>query len=87
MQRTGKHFRAMGCSKKIHNPPTEEIFIIQRGGEGNSLKNVINLYRMFKEGKGVVNFPHGGGWIFSGTCGIVYTIILSTIYKFKLLKT
>ena len=55
---------AMGCSIKIHKPPTEEISTIQRGGEGKSLKNVINLYRMSKEGRG------GGGLLISCMEGV-----------------
>ena len=46
--------------KKIHSPPTEEISAVQGGGEGNHLKNVLNLYRMSGEG-GIVNFLRGGG--------------------------
>ena len=53
--------------KKIHSPPTEEISAVRGGGEGNHLKNVLNLYRRSGEGEGgIVNFLHGGRWIFSG---------------------
>lgn len=58
--------RQLGLSKKIHNPPTEGIFAIQKGGD--CLKNVLNFYRVSGEGKeGIVNFLWGRGWIFSRT--------------------
>ena len=47
--------------KKIHTSPTEEIFAVWGGGEGNCLKNVLNFYRMSGEGEGgIVNFLRGG---------------------------
>ena len=46
--------------KKIHTPPTEEISSSRGEGE-NYLKNVLNLYRVSKEGReGIVNFLCGG---------------------------
>ena len=53
-------FSAMGCSKKDHNPPTEEIFAAQRGGR-DYLKNDLNLYRMSREGQGVLLISLGQG--------------------------
>ena len=48
--------------KKIHSPHTEEISAVRGGGEGNHLKNVLNLYRMSGEGEGgIVNFLRRGG--------------------------
>ena len=41
----------MGHSQKIYTPLTEEISAVQSGGEENYLKNVSNLYRMFREGE------------------------------------
>ena len=40
-----------GCSKKIHNPPTEEISSVNRNRGGDDLKNVLNLYRTYGEGQ------------------------------------
>ena len=47
--------------KKIHTPLTEEISASRGRGGGNYLKNVLNLYRVSKEGReGIVNFLCGG---------------------------
>ena len=54
---------ASGSSKKIHTPHTEEISVVQRGGERNCLKNGLNLYRMYGE-EGIVNFFCGGMVLF-----------------------
>ena len=62
--------------KKIHNPPTEEISATKRGG-GDCLKNVLNLYRMHREGGGIVNFHcRGEGNLF-------WNNLLSTGYGFS----
>ena len=61
---------ALGRSKKDPFPTQRGniISFVRAVGEGNRLKNVLNLYRMSGEGEGsIVNFLRaGGGWIFSG---------------------
>ena len=43
----------IGSFQKRSIPHPEEISVVQRGEEGNCLKNVLNLYRMSKEKEGV----------------------------------
>ena len=48
----GKMCKKWVVPKKIHSSPTEEISAVQGGGggQGNHLKNILNLYRMSGEG-------------------------------------
>lgn len=48
----------LGCSKKIHTPPTEEITAIQGGGKESCKECLrLDLYGMSGEGEGgIVNF-------------------------------
>ena len=51
----------MGRSKKDPFPTHRGNFRLPGRGEGNHLKNVLNLDRMSGEGEGgIVNFLHGG---------------------------
>ena len=72
----------LGRSKKRPIPHPQEIFAVRGGGEGNCLKNVLNLYRMSKEGEGVLLISSVGVWIFSGMTNyvVVSTGILHWLY-------
>ena len=57
--------------KKDPYPTHRGNFCRPGRGEGNCLKNVLNLYRMSEEGEGVLLISSVGVWIFSGMTNYV----------------
>ena len=72
----------LGCSKKDPYPTHRENFRRPERGGRDCLKNVLNLYRMSREGRGVLPIsPMGVAWIFSGTTHFEPCEIESKIYN------